>query len=135
MKIEIMLAAVCSPDDWLLEHPAYITVPIIYGMTHQDLTEAIANAEIKGGDLLALAANQLEMPKVLTIWEAEYLGLPHKVFQGFALLDDGAKDVWLGLAEKIRKAMKEVEVENLYLTNEDEGMNAYYLLEFDLCES
>lgn len=132
MKIEIMLTAVCTPDDWLLEHPAYITVPIIYGMTHQDLTEAIANAEIKGRDLLALAANQLEMPEVLTIWEAEYLGLPHMVFQGFALLEVSAEEVWLGLAEKIRKAMKEVEVENLYLTMDDTGLDAYYLLAFDM---
>ena len=135
MKINTMLAAVvCPPDDWLILHQAYITVPIIYGMTHKDLTEAIANAEIKGKDLLALAANQLEMPGVITIWEAEYLGLPHTVFQGFALLDTDAEEAWLGLAEKIRKAMK-VEGETLHLTKEDEGLNAYYLLEFDLCES
>lgn len=135
MKIEIMLAAVCPPDDWLILHQAYVTVPVHYGMTHQDLTEAIAKTEIKGKDLLALAANQLEMPGVLPIWDAEYLGLPHTIHYGFALLDDNAKETWLGLAEKIRKAMKEVEVENLYLTKEDEGMNAYYLLEFDICES
>ena len=132
MKIEIMLADVCPPDDWILEHPSYVTVPIHYGMTHQDLTEAIANAEIKGRDLLALAANQQEIPGVITIQEAEYLNLPHKVFQGFALLDTDAEEAWLGLAEKIRKAMKEVEVENLHLSEEDEGLNAYYLLEFDI---
>ena len=135
MKINTMLVDVCSPEDWILEHPSHVTVPVWYGMTHKDLTEAIANAEIKGKDLLALAANQLEMPGVLPIWEAEYLHLPHTVFQGFALLDTDAEEAWLGLAEKIRKAMKVVEVENLHLTKEDEGLNAYYLLEFDICES
>lgn len=130
MKIIATLADVCRPEDWILEHPAYVTVPIRFGTT-----EAITNAEIKGKDLLALAANQLEMPGVLPIWEAEYLGLPHTVFQGFALMDENAEGAWLGLSDKIRKAMKEVEVENLYLTKEDEGLNAYYLLEFDLCES
>ena len=136
MKIKTMLVDVCTPEDWILEHPSYVTVPVRHGMTHQELTEAIANAEIKGKDLLALAANQQEIRGVLTIQEAEYLGLPHKVFQGFALLDTDAdaKDVWLGLAEKIRKAMMEVEVENLHLTKEDDGMNAYYLLEFDIPE-
>ena len=135
MKITSTLADVCRPEDWVLLHPAYVTVPIRFGMTHQELTEAIANAEIKGKDLLALAANQQQMPGVLPVWEAEYLGLPYKVFQGFALLDTDADEAWLGLAEKIRKTMKEVEVENLYLSEEDERMNAYYLLEFDLCES
>lgn len=135
MKIIATLADVCRTEDWVEEHPAHVTVPIRYGMTHQELTDAIANAEIKGRDLLALAANQLEMPEVITIWEAEYLGLPHKVFQGFALWDDNAVEAWLGLAEKIRKAMREVEVANLHLTKEDDGMNAYYLLEFDICES
>ena len=133
MKINTMLVDVCSPEDWILEHPSHVTVPVWYGMTHKDLTEAIANAEIKGKDLLALAANQLEMPGVLPIWEAEYLHLPHTVFQGFALLDENTEGAWLGLSDKIRKAMKEVE--NLYLTKEDDGLNAYYLLEFDLCES
>lgn len=132
MKIETMLTDVCTPEEMVINHPAYVTVPIRYGMTHQDLTEAIANAEIKGKDLLALAANQQVMPEGLPIWVAEYLGLPHTVFQGFALLDENAEEAWLGLAEKIRKAMKEVEVENLYITKEDDGLNAYYLLEFDL---
>ena len=132
MKIKTMLADVCRPEDWVILHPAHVTVPIHYGMTHQELTEAIANAEIKGKDLLALAANQSEIPGVLPIWEAEYLGLPHTVFQGFALLDYTAEGVWLGLAEKIRRAMKEVEVENLHLSEEDDGLNAYYLLEFDI---
>ena len=135
MKIETMLTDVCTPEDWILEHPAYVAVPVRFGMTHQQLTEAIANAEIKGKDLLALAANQQEMPGVLPIWEAEYLGLPYSVFQGFALLDTDADEAWLGLAEKIRKAMKGVEVENLYLSEEDDGLKAYYLLEFDICES
>ena len=132
MKIETMLTDVCTPEEMVINHPAYVTVPIRYGMTHQDLTEAIANAEIKGKDLLALAANQQEMPEGLPIWVAEYLGLPHTIHYGFALLDENAEEAWLGLAEKIRKAMKEVEVDNLYITKEDEGLNAYYLLEFDL---
>ena len=135
MKIETMLTDVCTPEDWILEHPAYVAVPVRFGMTHQDLTEAIANADIKGKELLALAANQGEMPEVLPIWEAEYLGLPHTVFQGFALMDEKAEGAWLCLSEKILKAMKEVEVENLYLYKEDEGLNAYYLLEFNICES
>lgn len=132
MKIKAMLTDVCTPEDWLLEHSSHVIVPICFGMTHQELTEAIAKAEIKGKDLLALAANKLMMPGVLPIWEAEYLDLPHTVFQGFALLDENADEAWLGLAEKIRKAMTEVVVENLYITKEDEGLDAYYLLEFDL---
>ena len=132
MKIIATLADVCRPEDWMLEHPAHVTVPIRFGMTHQDMTEAIAKAEIKGKDILALAANQGEMPEVLPIWEAEYLGLPHTIHFGFALLDESAEEAWLGLAAKIRKAMMEVEVENLYLTKEDDGLNAYYLLEFDI---
>lgn len=132
MKINTMLTDVCTPEDWILEHPAYVAVPVRYGMTHQQLTEAIANAEIKGKDLLALAANQQQRPGVLPIWEAEYLGLPHTIHYGFALLDENAEEAWLGLAEKIRKAMKEVEVENLYLSEEDEGLNAYFLLEFKI---
>ncbi len=130
MKINVMLTDVCITEEWLLTHPAHVIVPIRFGMTHQDLTKAIANAEIKGKDLLALAANQQQMPEVLPIWEAEYLGLPHTVSQGFALMDENAEEAWLGLAEKIRKAMKGVEVENLHLTKEDDGLNAYYLLEF-----
>src|SRR5678810_1121391 len=94
MKINIMLTGVCTPKDWVILHPAHISVPIRFGMTHQELTEAIANAEIKGKDLLALAANQQEMPGALPIWEAEYLGLPHTVFQGFALLDIAADEAW-----------------------------------------
>ena len=132
MKINTMLVDVCSPEDWILEHPSHVTVPVWYGMTHQELTEAIATAEIKGKDLLALAANQLEMPGVITIQEAEYLGLPHTVHFGFALLDDSAKEVWLGLADKIRRAMLEVEFEPCYIPG---WLNAYYTLEFDLCES
>lgn len=130
MKIIATLADVCRPEDWILEHPAYVTLPIRFGMA-----EAIANAEIKGKDLLALAANQGVMPGVLPIWEAEYLGLPYTVFQGFAMMDENADEAWLGLAEKIRKSMKEVDVENLYITMEDDGLDAYYLLEFDLRES
>ena len=132
MKITSTLADVCRPEDWVLLHPAYVTVPIRFGMTHQELTEAIAKAEIKGKDLLALAANQQQMPGVLPVWEAEYLDLPHTVFQGFALMDENAESAWLGLSDKIRKAMKEVEEDNLYLTEEDEGLSAYYLLEFDI---
>lgn len=123
MKIIATLDDICRPEHWLVTHHAHMVV--------QTYPPQLAEAEIKGKDLLALAANQHEMPGVINIRDAEYLGLPHKVYMGFALLEDIAEEAWLGLADKIRKALKEVEVENLYLTMEDEGLSAYYLLEFD----
>ena len=123
MKINVTLADICRPEDWLVSNFPYVVV-----RNSQEITEA----EIHGKDLLALAAHQQEMPEVITIQEAEYLGIPYTKFQGFALMKDSAKEVWLGLAEKIHEAMKEVEFEPCVIPD---GMNAYYLLEFDICES
>ena len=124
MKIIATLDGICRPEEWLVTHHPHIAV----GTYPPQLDEV----QIEGEDLLALAANQLEMPEVITIQEAEYLGLPHTVHFGFALLDDSAKEVWLGLADKIRRAMLEVEFEPCYIPG---WLNAYYTLEFDLCES
>lgn len=124
MKIIATLDGICRPEEWLVTHHPHIVV----GTYPPQLDEV----QIEGEDLLALAANQREMPEVITIQEAEYLGLPHTVHFGFALLDDSAKEVWLGLAGKIRRAMLEVEFEPCYIPGR---LNAYYLLEFDICES
>lgn len=115
MKIIATLADICRPEDWLETHRAHLV-----------------GSQIKGEDLLARAANQRGMPGIINIQDAEYLGLPYTKFQGLALMKDSAKEVWLGLAEKIHEAMKEVELD---LYEVPEGMNAYYLLEFDICES
>lgn len=117
MKINVTLADICRPEDWLVTHNSYLVV------------SKTTKPEIMGEDLLALAANQQGMPGIITIQEAEYLGLPHTVHYGFAMLDDNAKEVWLCLADKIRKALKEAEFEPCVIP---EGMNAYYLLEFDI---
>lgn len=124
MKIIATLDDICRPEDWLVTHHAHMVV--------KTYPPQLAEAEIKGKDLLALAANQQQMPGVINIRDAEYLDLPHKVYMGFALLEDIAEEAWVCLGDKIREAMKEVEFEPCQIPD---GMNAYYLLEFDICES
>lgn len=121
MKIIATLADVCRPEGWFVTYQSRIEV----GTYPPQLTEV----QIKGKNLLALAANQQEMPEVITVWEAEYLGLPYAIHFGCAMLDESAEEAWLYLADKIREAVTEVELEPCEIP---EGMNAYYLLEFDL---
>lgn len=124
MKIIATLDDICRPEDWLVTNHAHMVV--------KTYPPQLAGVQIKGKDLLALAANQQQMPEVLTIWDADHLSLPHTVHFGYALMDDSAEEAWLCLADKIRKAIKEAEFEPCRIPK---GMNAYYLLEFDLCES
>lgn len=124
MKIIATLDDVCRSEDWYVTHHPYIAV--------QTYPPDLTAAKIKGETLLTSAANQHVMPGVITIPEAEILRLPHTIYMGFALLDENAKEVWLGLSEQIYTAIKEAEFEACEIP---EGMSAYYLLEFDLGES